>query len=84
MKKVKIEKRNENIRNRQLDNIQDPILKRNLEIQFSQERTLIDLRLKTESDKLHQKVKDYENNLKSNFQQKQDKFVKEIKNEKVK
>ncbi len=84
LKKVKIEKRNENIRNRQLDNIQDPILKRNLEIQFSQERTLIDLRLKTESDKLHQKVKDYENNLKSNFQQKQDKFVKEIKNEKVK
>ena len=84
LKKLKIEKRNENMRNKQLENIKDPILKRNLEIQFSRERTLIDLRLKNESERLHQKAKDYESNLKNNFKQKQERFVNKIKNENIK
>ena len=79
-----MEKRNEALRNKQLEIITDDTLKRNLEIQFSQERTLVDLRLKKESERLHIQAKDYESNLRNNFQQRQERFINKIKEEKSK
>ena len=74
LNKLKMEKRNEALRNKQLEIITDDTLKRNLEIQFSQERALVDLRLKKESERLHKQIKDYESNLRNNFQQRQKKI----------
>ena len=79
-----MEKRNEALRNKQLEIITDDTLKRNLEIQFSKERTLVDLRLKKESERLHKQAKDYESNLRNNFQQRQERFINKIKEEKSK
>ena len=82
LKKLKVEKNNETLRNKQLEIINDMDLKRNLEIQFSRERALVDLRLKKESEILQKKARDYENNLRNNFQQKQERFLNQIKDEK--
>ena len=81
---LKIEKKNEMLRKKQLEIVTDMTLKRNLEIQFSQERTLVDMRLKKESERLQKQAKDYESNLRNNFQQKQERFVNQIKDEKAK
>ena len=84
LNKLKIEKKNEMLRNKQLEIVTDMTLKKNLEIQFSQERTLVDMRLKKESERLQKQAKDYESNLRNNFQQKQERFVNQIKDEKSK
>jgi hypothetical protein len=67
LKKLKIEKKNEFLRNKQLEIITDMTLKRNLEIQFSKERTLVDQRLKKESERLQKQAKEYESNLRNNY-----------------
>ena len=81
---LKIEKRNEVLRNKQLEIVTDDTLRKNLEIQFSQERTLVDLRLRKESERLSKQAKDYENYLRNNFQQRVDRFMNQIKEEKTK
>ena len=81
---LKVEKRNEVLRNKQLEIVTDDTLRKNLEIQFSQERTLVDLRLRKESERLSKQAKDYENYLRNNFQQRQDRFMNQIKEEKTK
>ena len=75
MKKVKEEKNKEMMRKKQLELIDDIILKQNLEIQFSNERALIDLRLRKESENLKKITKEYEIKLKNNFRKKQDKIL---------
>ena len=67
LKKVKEEKHNERLRKKQLEMIDDITLRNNLEIQFSDERALIDMRLRKESENLQKLAKEYENKLKSNF-----------------
>ena len=81
---LKVEKRNEVLRNKQLEIVTDDTLRKNLEIQFSQERTLVDLRLRKESERLSKQAKDYENYLRNTFQQRQDRFMNQIKEEKTK
>ena len=75
LKKLKTEKRHERLRKKQLEIITDDILRKNMEIQFSKERTLVDLRLKKESERIQKQAKDYENNLRSNFRRKQARFM---------
>ena len=75
LKKVKEEKNKEMMRKKQLELIDDIILKQNLEIQFSNERALIDLRLRKESENLKKITKEYEIKLKNNFRKKQDKIL---------
>ena len=86
LKKVKEEKNNEMNRKKQLKMIKDRTLRKNLDIQFSNERALIDLRLRKESESLQKLAKDYENRLRSKFLKRQDRIlnlVKEV-NEKKK
>ena len=86
LKKVKEEKNNEINRKKQLKMIKDHTLRKNLDIQFSNERALIDLRLRKESENLQKLAKDYENKLRSKFLKRQDRIlnlVKEV-NEKKK
>ena len=78
LKKLKIEKKNEYLRNKQLEIVNDITLRRNLEIQFSKERTLVDQRLKKESERLQKQAKDYESNLRNNFNQKQQRLINHI------
>ena len=78
LKKLKIEKKNEYLRNKQLEIVNDMTLRRNLEIQFSKERTLVDQRLKKESERLQKQAKDYESNLRNNFNQKQQRLINHI------
>ena len=75
-------KKNEFLRNKQLEIVNDLTLRKNLEIQFSNERTLVDLRLKKESERLQKQAKDYESNLRNNFHQKQEKLMNQIEVEK--
>ena len=82
LKKLKIEKKNEILRNKQLEIVNDMTLRKNLEIQFSQERALVDSRLKKESERLQKQAKDYESNLRNNFHQKQAKLMNQIEVEK--
>ena len=85
LKKVKEEKHNERLRKKQLEMIDDITLRNNLEIQFSDERALIDMRLRKESENLQKLAKEYENKLKSNFLKKHNKIfnlIKEINEEK--
>jgi hypothetical protein len=63
---VEDEKRNENLRNKQLENVHDPRKKHELEKRFSKERALVDLRLKRENQNIEEKVKTYEINLRQN------------------
>ena len=84
LKKIKVEKNNEILRNKQLEIISDMALKRNLENQFSRERALVDLRLKKESEIIKKKTKDYESNLRYNFQQKQQRYLNQIKDDRKK
>ena len=86
LKKVKEEKNNEMNRKKQLKMIKDRTLRKNLDIQFSNERALIDLRLRKESESLQKLAKDYENRLRSKYLKRQDRIlnlVKEV-NEKKK
>ena len=84
LSKLKREKRNELLRNKQLEIISDLVLRRNLEIQFSKERSLVDTRLKKESERIQKQAKEYENSLRSNFQRKQQRFMNQIKDSKKK
>ena len=70
-----MKKNKEMMRKKQLELIDDIILKQNLEIQFSNERALIDLRLRKESENLKKITKEYEIKLKNNFRKKQDKIL---------
>ena len=79
LKKIKEERHNEIMRKKQLEMIKDKTLRKNLEIQFSNERALIDIRLRKESESLQKLTKDYENRLKNNFLKKQDKILNLIK-----
>ena len=67
-------KKKEILRNKQLEIVNDMTLRKNIEIQFSQERALVDSRLKKESERLQKQAKDYESNLRNNFHQKQEKL----------
>ena len=79
LKKVKEEKNNEILRKKQLQMIRDETLRNNLENQFRNERALIDIRLRKESDNLQKLAKEYETRLKSKFFKKQDKILNLIK-----
>ena len=83
LKKIKIEKKNEFLRNKQLEIVNDMTLRKNMEIQFSNERALVDSRLKKESERLQKQAKDYESNLRNNFNQKQEKLKNQIEVEKI-
>ena len=78
LKKLKIEKKNEFLRNKQLEIITDITLKKNLEKQFSKERTLVDQRLKKESEKLQKQAKEYESNLRNNYNLRQQRLKSHI------
>lgn len=84
LNKLKVEKRNEALRNKQLEIITDMTLRKNMEIHFSKERALVDMRLKKESERLQKQAKEYESNLRNNFHQKQEKLKNQIKEEKNK
>ena len=86
LKKVKEEKNNEINRKKQLKTIKDRTLRKNLDIQFSRERALIDLRLRKESENLQKLAKEYENKLRSKFLKRQDRILNLVKqiNEKKK
>ena len=79
LKKVKREKNKEIMRKKQLEMINDSTLRNNLEIQFSDERALIDMRLRKENENLRKIAKDYENKLKNNFLKKQDRILNLVK-----
>ena len=79
LKKVKQEKNKEIMRKKQLEMINDSTLRNNLEIQFSDERALIDMRLRKENENLRKITKDYENKLKNNFLKKQDRILNLVK-----
>ena len=79
LKKVKEEKNKEINRKKQLEMINDFTLRKNLEIQFSDERALIDMRLRKENENLQNIVKEYENRLKNNYLKKQDRILNLIK-----
>ena len=79
LKKVKQEKNKEIMRKKQLEMINDSTLRNNLEIQFSDERALIDMRLRKENENLRKIAKDYENKLKNNFLKKQDRILNLVK-----
>ena len=78
LKKLKIEKKNEFLRNKQLEIITDMTLKKNLEIQFSKERILVDQRLKKESERLQKQAKEYESNLRNNYNLRQQRLKSHI------
>jgi len=82
LSKLKREKRNELLRNKQLEIINDIVLRRNLEIQFSKERSLVDARLKKEGERIQKQANEYENSLRRNFQRKQQRFMNQIKDSK--
>ena len=82
LSKLKREKRNELLRNKQLEIISDIVLRRNLEIQFSKERSLVDARLKKEGERIQKQANEYENSLRRNFQRKQQRFMNQIKDSK--
>ena len=85
LNKVKEEKNKEMMRKKQLEMINDITLRNNLEIQFSDERALIDMRLRKENENLRKIAKEYETKLKNNFLKKQDRIlnlVKEINDKK--
>ena len=79
LKKVKQEKNKEIMRKKQLEMINDSTLRNNLEIQFSDERALIDMRLRKENENLRKIAKDYENKLKNNYLKKQDRILNLVK-----
>ena len=79
LKKVKQEKNKEIMRKKQLEMINDSTLRNNLEIQFSDERALIDMRLRKENENLRKIAKDYEIRLKNNFLKKQDRILNLVK-----
>ena len=79
LKKVKQEKNKEIMRKKQLEMINDSTLRNNLEIQFSDERALIDMRLRKENENLRKIAKDYENKLKNNLLKKQDRILNLVK-----
>ena len=85
LNKVKEEKNKEMMRKKQLEMINDTTLRNNLEKQFSDERALIDMRLRKENENLRKIAKEYETKLKNNFLKKQDRIlnlVKEINDKK--
>ena len=63
---VEDEKHNEDLRNKQLENIHDPRKRHELEKRFSKERALVDLRLKRENKNIQEKIRIYEINLREN------------------
>ena len=63
---VEDEKHNEDLRNKQLENIHDPRKRHELEKRFSKERALVDLRLKRENKNIQEKIRIYEINLRKN------------------
>jgi len=73
--KVKEEKNNEILRRKQLKMIKDETLRNNLEIQFRNERALIDIRLRKENENLQKLAKEYETRLKGKFLKKHDKIL---------
>ena len=73
--KVKKEKNNEILRRKQLKMIKDETLRNNLEIQFRNERALIDIRLRKENENLQKLAKEYETRLKGKFLKKHDKIL---------
>ena len=77
--RVKEEKNKEIMRKKQLEMINDVILRNNLEIQFSEERALIDMRLRKENENLRKIAKEYETKLKNNFLKKQDRILNLVK-----
>ena len=60
---VEEEKRNEDLRIKQLNNIHDPQKRHELEKRFSRERALVDLRLRRENQNIEEKILGYEINL---------------------
>ena len=62
-KHVEEEKKNEDLRNKQLMNVHDPQKRHELEKRFSKERALVDLRLKRENQNIQEKILSYEINL---------------------
>ena len=79
LNKVKEEKNKEMMRKKQLETINDVILRNNLEIQFSEERALIDMRLRKENENLRKIAKEYETKLKNNFLKRQDRILNLVK-----
>ena len=65
-KHVEQEKQNEDKRNNQLKNIHDPKKKHELEKRFSEERAMVDLRLRRENKNIEEKIKYYEYKLRHN------------------
>ncbi len=63
---VEDEKRAEDLRNKQLENVHDPQKRHELEKRFSKERALVDLRLKRENKNIQEKIRVYEMNLRQN------------------
>ena len=60
---VEDEKHNEDLRNKQLENVHDPIKRHELEKRFSKERALVDLRLKRENKNIEEKIHNFERDL---------------------
>ena len=60
---VEEEKKNEDLRNKQLMNVHDPQKRHEMEKRFSKERALVDLRLKRENQNIQEKILSYEINL---------------------
>ena len=79
LNKVREEKNKEMMRKKQLEMIKDTTLRNNLEIQFSDERALIDIRLRKENENLRKIAKEYETKLKNNFLKKQDRILNLVK-----
>ena len=65
-KHVEDEKKNEDLRNKELENIHDPIKRHDLEKRFSKERALVDLRLRRENKNIEEKIRNYEIILRQN------------------
>ena len=65
-KHVEDEKKNEDLRNKELENVHDPIKKHELEKRFSKERALVDLRLRRENQNIEEKIRNYEIRLRKN------------------
>ena len=84
-KHVEEEKKNEDLRNKQLENIHDPQKRHELEKRFSRERALVDLRLRRENQNVKDNVISYEIKLRQTNIENQNLLQKKkkIKNKKI-
>ena len=75
---VEDEKHNEDLRNKQLEDVHDPQKRHELEKRFSKERALVDLRLKRENKNIEEKIRSYEIKLRQSNLNNQNLFLKNI------